>query len=233
MKKRILILMSCFCVVLSSFAQEWMTSLSAAKRLAMVQNKMILMMWEGSMNYPLPVLITDERGKNYYIRNLFESVPANEFIWEYFVPVSLSENNYDDMYNALKGNRNQAYLDKFNDDSIKVLDAAGNILNVGFTPWSILNLSDFTKKYGLDTSFISAELKNYNKEKDFYSAYFLASRYLDYAVLTNKSIRQKVIDLSEIYMEEARKLLETSNLEDSAVLAQRTELLELYANLIK
>ena len=233
MKRKLLVLVCCLFVVINSMAQEWMTSLDAAKRLAIVQDKMIFMMWEGSMSYPLPVYITNENGKSYYVKNLFESIPANEVIWDYFVPVSLSEHNYEEMYNALKDKRSQAYKDKFNDDSIKILDAAGNILNVEFTNSSYLNLSDLIEKYALDTSYLKAELTNYIKEKNFYSAYFLASKYLDYSILTNKAIRSKVVDLSEIYLKESLRFLEMNDFEDEIVLVERTELLELYSLLIE
>jgi len=232
MKKKMSVLICGLLIACSSMAQEWMTSLDAAKRLALVQNKMVLMMWEGSMFYPLPVMITDENGKTYYIKNLFESIPANEIIWDYFVPVSLSEDNYEAMYAAIKGKRSQAYMDKFNDDSIKILDAAGNILNVDFSYSSYLNLSNFIAKYALDTSYLNAELKNYVKDKNFYTAYFLASKYLDYSILTNKGLRKKIINLAEIYVRESQSFLENNTVDDKSTLTERAELLELYSDLI-
>lgn len=233
MNKKIAVLIFCLLLVFLARAQEWMTSLDAAKRLALTQNKMIFMIWEEATFYPLPVTMKDENGKTYFVRNLFENEGLNLIIWDHFVPVIVSERHYDDMYAAIKGKRTSKYIEKFNNDSVKIMDPAGNILNVDYNLQTYLDLSEFIENYALNTSFLSSELNNYKRNKDFYSAYFLSSRYLDYSILTNKNVRSKILDLSEIYLNEAESHLEIEDLEDEPTLVQRVELLELMADLIE
>jgi len=233
MKKKIGVLVFCLFVVFTAKAQEWMTSLDAAKRLALTQNKMIFMLWEEATFYPLPVMMKDNNGKAYFVRNLFENEGINQIIWEHFVPVIVSERHYEDMYSIIKDKRSARYIEKFNDDSVKIMDAAGNIINVDYNVQTYLNLSEYIQYYALNTSYLSSELSNYRRNKDFYSAYFLSSKYIDYSILTNKKIRPKILGLSKIYLNEAESFLENNNLDDEPTLKQRVELLELMVYLIK
>ena len=233
MKKKIAVLVFCLFALFFAQAQPWMTSLDAAKRLALTQNKMIFMFWEEATFYPLPVTMRDSKGKAYFVRNLFENEGLNEIIWEHFVPVIVSERHYEDMYSKIKNKRSTRYIEKFNDDSVKIMDAAGNIINVDYNVQTYLNLSKYIQYYALNTSYLSSELSNYRRNKDFYSAYFLSSKYIDYSILTNKKIRPKILGLSKIYMSEAESYLENSDLEDEPKLKQRVELLELKKYLIK
>ena len=123
MKQRLLtIFLVLFAISLSS-AQAWMTNLEIAQRLALVQNKMILMVWEETTSYEYPVLVKDEKGRTIFVNNLFEDEYISPLIWEHFVPVIVSEHRYADLYEKIKGKRSQKYIDKFNDDTIKILDA--------------------------------------------------------------------------------------------------------------
>lgn len=214
------------------FSQEWMTSLDVAKRLALTQNKMVFMMWEEATYYPLPVIFTDKNGKRFAIENLFENEAANKILWDYFVPVRVSEHQYDTMFAEIKGKRRLSYIDKFNDDSVKIMDAAGTIANVSsnYTPYLDLNNLIFT--YAWNTSFMQAELRNYNQKPDFYSAYYLSSKYLDFAVLNAKPVRSKILNLSEIYLKQAKKYIVNNDLDDEETLSQRAYFLELEADLI-
>ena len=232
MKRNILIIVLVFLNTVSGFAQDWMTSLDIAKRLALTQDKMILMMWEEATYYPLPVLFTDKKGEQFAIENLFENEAANTILWDYFVPVRVSESQYDEMYAEIAGKRRQSYIDKFNDDSVKIMDAAGNIVNISSNYATYLDLNYLILTYAWNTSFIKSELTNYIKNPDFYSAYYLASKYQDYAILNNKQLRSKILNLSDIYLNEARGYIENNDLENELTLSQRADLLEMKAQLI-
>jgi hypothetical protein len=82
-----------------------------AQDLAMVQNKMVLMVWEETTTYPYPVLVEDEKGRKVLVRNLFTDEYISPIIWDYFVPVIVSEDKYEDLYLQIKGKRNQNYID--------------------------------------------------------------------------------------------------------------------------
>jgi chaperonin cofactor prefoldin len=232
MKKIIIQTIFLFFIVQVSHSQEWMKSLDIAKKLALVQNKMILMVWEETTQYQYPVFVNDDEGNSIYIRDLFTNEKLSPLIWENFVPVIVNEYEYADLFNAVKGKRKQSYIDKLNDDGIKIMDAHGNIINVSMSPFDFINITKLIEKYSLNTSYVSAELINYKEDKNFYSAYYLASKYLDFALYTNKKIRPEIIDLSNIYLKEAKVFIANEKEEDKEVLAQRCELLKIQEDLI-
>ncbi len=214
----------------AGFSQEWFTSLDIAQRFALTQNKMILMVWEDVSKEPYPVAVKYDK-KTVIIPDLFTDESISPLIWQYFVPVIVSELHYEDMYKAIKGKRKQSYIDKFNDDSIKIMDANGTIVNTTQFVEGLENISNLISNYALNTYFISNQLRNYRYKKEFYSAYYLAEKYIDYAMYSNKRNRQELINVSNIYLNEAISFIETSK-EDKNLLKQRTELLKIQSYLV-
>lgn len=229
MKKIILLfvisLMASFCN-----AQEWFTSFDVAKRLALVQNKMLFVMWEESLNYQYPILFRSEEG-NLLIIDLSNNDTLDPIIWEYFVPVFLAESEYEELINKAK-KRGNKYIDKLNDDSIKIMDANKNILNVNDSFENEQNLTLIIKKYALNTSFLKQDLTNYLNNVNITSSFNLASKYYDYAIFATKDLRPEIIELANLYFEEAKVLLEEGNLENKEAIAQRLYLFEIKAHLI-
>jgi len=215
-----------------SYSQAWMNSLDFAQKLASVQNKMVLMVWEETTNYQYPVIVKDDKGRTLLIENLFEDENLSPLIWENFVPVIVSEDQYADMYLAIKDKRKQSYIDKFNDDSIKIMDINGNILNTAETSEDYPDITKLIETYAINTELLALELAGYKKEKDFYSAYYLASKYLDFTLYADKKIRPELINLANLYLNEAVGLLENNVAEDKVTLMQRVELLKIQENLI-
>ncbi|TXD81084.1 hypothetical protein ESY86_19305 [Subsaximicrobium wynnwilliamsii] len=232
--KRLILFVAIFCSSLGVLqAQAWMNNLDFAKRLALTQNKMLFVMWESSTMYPLPVRINDAKGQTYLVENLFESEELNRLIWEHFVPVSINEDNYEAMYDAIESRRSQDYLDKFNDDSIKIMDANGMILNMSVQNDIYLNLSEFIARYALDTSFLSLEQHSYAAEANFYNAFYLSSKYLDYTMFANEALRPELMALSMVYLNEARAKIKDEDQQEQAAMQQRSDLLELESFLLK
>ena len=215
-----------------SLAQNWMTSLPIAQDLALVQNKMVLMVWEETTLYPYPVLVNDETGRTIFIDNLFTDENLSPLIWKHFVPVIVSENRYADLYGSIKNKRTQRYIDKFNDNSIKIMDANGNIVNVLHYNGEFQNMTHLIEKYAVNTAFMAQELINYHNDKNFYTAYYLASKYFDFAVYSNDDLRKSIINLANIYLDHAKRLVDKETSEDRLALAQRAELLEIQQYLI-
>jgi len=225
------VLLIVFTVNLSS-AQAWMTNLEIAQKLALVQNKMVLMVWEETTKYPYPFYVKDDRGRTLLIQNLFEDETVTPLIWKHFVPVIISENQYADLYLEIKGKRNQSYIEKFNDDSIKIMDVNGNIINASGYFDDFPNITKLIEKYSLNTKFLELELAGYKKEKTFYSAYYLASKYLDYAMYCNEKIRPQIINLASLYLDEALIFVDTETSEEKETLIERVELLRIQQNLV-
>ncbi len=232
MKRYILLLLLSFFSLMAP-SQEWMTNLPAAKRIAMVQNKMLLMIWEEASMSPYPVSIYDDKGNKIYVRDLFENEFVNKLIWEHFVPVVVSEDVYAEWYNKLKGKRSVLYMQKFDDDFFKVIDVNGNILNTSEPYYEILNISEFIARYYLDTTYLKGELTNYMKQKDVYTTFRLAVKYIDISIYVNEDVKAEMIKLSNIYLDEASRFLESQQGEDKSLLKDKIFLQELKQMLIQ
>jgi len=231
MKKTVLIFLIALNFVGIGNAQEWFTSFDIAKKLALVQDKMLLVMWQNTLDYPYPVMLVGDKGVSMVV-NLNKSDDVNSLIWEHFVPVILLESKYDEIYSKIKKTRSVRYLDKLNDDSIKIMDANGNILNVKYVSTNYENLSLIIRKYGLSTSFLKLELANYSKEKNVTTAFNLGSKYLDFSIFTPKDTRAEIIDLANIYFNEAKSYLAESDLINKTGFLQRLEFLDIEKALI-
>jgi len=218
---------------LISNAQEWMSNLKVAQNLALVQNKMILMIWEEETFNDYPIVVVNKNNQRIVLNNLFEEMELNKAIWEYFIPVVVSEYVYNDLYEKIKNKRPQSYIDKLSDASLKVMDIHGNIVNITMPYDDEFNLSQIIEDYAFNTEFLAQELRNYKDNKNFLTAYFLASKYLDFAASNKAKVRPNIINLAKIYMQEAEDLLplESNNKQDE--FAQRLEMLQLQANLLE
>lgn len=230
MNKFVVFICICFSFNIS-FAQNWMTNLEVAQRLALTQNKLLVVIWEDAYYKQMPIYLNDGQGGKMLVKNMFSMSEIDRLLWEHFIPVVLSENQYPQLYNTIKNSRSATYLAKFNDDSLKVMDVNGNILNIHEDEY-ILNLSEFINKYGIDVSFLNTEYLNYKREKNFYSTFYLASKYMDLAFFIHPEVRSDMIDLASVYLDEASVLLEKENFENIAALEQRVSLLHIQEHLI-
>lgn len=222
-----------FFPLLTVNAQEWMSNLSVAQKLAAVQNKMVLMVWEEETLYDYPVVVVNSNNQPIIVNNLFSELELSRALWQHFVPVVVSEYVYDDLYAKVKNKRSELYLGKLSDASLKVMDINGNIVNVNMGYDNDFNLSILIEDYAFNTTFLSQELNNYSQSKNFYTSYFLASKYLDFSLFHKSRVRPNIINLAKIYMREAAQLLATEPTEKQAELKQRLELLELEADLFE
>ena len=231
MKRIILISLLSLFSISTGFAQEWMTNLDIAKRLARVQNKLLFVMWEESMEYDFPVVYKDDNGIMYFT-DLFQDESINQVLWDYFVPVVLYETTYEDLFSEIENVRSDKYIQRFQDDGIKIMDANGNIVNTGYFDSEPFNISEFIDRYSLNTTFLKAQLWNYWKKKSFNTAFALGAKYQDFAILVNKGVRKEITELADIYLDETRRLLEKEEIENKIGFRQRLDLLNLKRDLI-
>ncbi|OBX27047.1 hypothetical protein A9996_01295 [Gelidibacter algens] len=210
-----------------------MTSFDAAKRIALVQDKFLFVIWEDAALIPYPVIMNDAKGNEIVFDNMFDHQEINQIIWEYFVPVKLSEDLYGKLYDQIKDTRNRSYIAQFEDDNIKIMDVNGFILNRSVSPEAYFNLSEFISRYALNTSFLKAELGNYAEHKDFNSAFRLAFKYMDYAILVDEKLRKDVINMANMYLDNADKYVLQSDVNDKNNLTNKSNLLRLSQDLIR
>ena len=219
------------CSITFSNAQEWFTDFDIAKRLALLENKMLLVMWEGTLDYPYNVVVLNEKNVPIYI-NINQSDAVNSLIWDGFVPVLLPESSYGDIYSEAKKTRTLKYLNKLQDDSIKIMDANGNILNIESSTVQTQNLSLILEKYALDTSYMENELYNYSDEVNITTAFNLATKYLDFSIYAPKESRKEIIGLANIYFNESEQFLNKSDINNKSGFSQRLELIKIQQQLI-
>lgn len=232
MKSFLLTVLMGFLMFFCSYSQEWMTSYPLAKRLALSQNKMMLAVWEDAASYTYPVIVEDKKG-NKIVVELLKNEGVKKLVWQHFVPVIIKETLYEELSKGLSDKRSFKYMQKFNDDFLKVMDPNGNILNVSSqNDFTDENLSSIIKTYGLNTSFLNPELFNYYENKNFSTSFRLANKYLNATIYLNHFLKKEMINLSDIYMSEARTLLEVSGLENKNALKQKIDLLEIKKMLI-
>lgn len=220
-------------------AQEWFTSLEVAKRLALVQDKMLFVLWEGSLEEEYPVILFDENGTASLV-DLRENEFISQMIWEYFVPVKLPEFMYAEISNKVKETRGPTYYNRLIDDEIKIMDVNGNILNTddditkfyNINYYLYLGISEFIKRYALNTSYLKQDLENYAQEKNFVTSFRLATKYVDYAIFVTKELRPYVMDLANIYFDQAKKYLDEEGNAEAIGFTQKIELFKLQEDLI-
>jgi len=239
MKKTTITFIIFFMFTCACHTQEWLTSLDVAKNLATIQDKLLFVTWEGSLEGGYPVFFKNDQGYGEIV-DLVENEFLNSLIWDYFVPVKIPENKYEEQSNEVKKTRGLEYYNRLIDDSIKIMDINGNILNVKNTETYYADINynyyliivDFIKRYALNTSFLKVELKNYSQERNFVTTFRLASQYIDYAVLASKEVRPELIDLSSLYLQEAEGFLIEETSENINAYQQRIALLKIKQELV-
>ena len=228
--KRIVLLCMFSLMVTVCNGQEWIVSFDVAKRLASVQDKMLFVLWEGSFEYSNPVSINFGNGAVSVV-DISKDTSLDTLIQEYFILVKLSESEYDQFINEASG-RGYKYLNKLNDNSIKIMDFNGVILNMYDVAEGIVNLSLLIKKYALNTSFLKTELESYSVNQNFMTASLLGMRYIDFSIYADEQLRPELITLATVYLDESEHFL--SQIEDDRKEAylQKIELVEIKSSLI-
>lgn len=227
MKKALLVLIMTVSVSQITYTQEWLTSLEVAKELALIQDKMILALWENAAFNGFPYL--SQKNNKISVTDIVTGKAHQRIIWKYFVPVIIPEYRYEDLIKDVEGKRNSNYIQKFNDNSIKIMDANGNILDTDSFLYNLNNSSFATliTKYALNTKYLRQELKSYSFNRNFITTFRLASKYLDFAIYANKPLKKEIVDLSDVYMKEAIEKLEEEQPLNKEAYFQKIKLLEI------
>lgn len=218
----VLLMTSTFC-----FSQEleWMRSFDIAKRLALTQNKMLLVMWEEAAN---DFYIYNGRGIGEGYENILKYEGLKKILWEKYVPVIINESHYEALFKTIEGKQSLGYISRFNNDTIKIMDANGTIFTtIPYEIDELYRLITELGKYAIDTSFLEDELRNYSGNKNFSTAYRLSAKYMDYAAYQNKKLERLLTNMSIFYLEEAKRFLPSVDEAKREAFSQKCELLRL------
>ena len=108
-----------------------------------------------------------------------------------------------------------------------IIDANGKIAHRFSGYQAAAKLRNELLKYSLSTEYLSLELVNFHKNKNFNSATRLSQKYLNYSLLVEKEIKEQMIFLSNQYLEEAREDLKKND-PNYVEKKQKLKLLSLY-----
>ncbi len=232
MKRIILLIFFSLAFCFNSLGQEWFTSFDVAKSLALTQNKMLFVVWDDALQTPYYLEVNNENGKKFFI-DLTRNEEINAIIWDYFIPVLMPESEYGKLLDKAKNLRGTEYLTKLEDDSIKIMDVNGNILNSGPLMQPFENLQNLIELYALNTSFLKPFFKNYLQKANFTTSFILGSKYLDFAIFSARQTRNDLVTLADGYFSEARILLAAeSDLDNKSAFLQKLDFFKIKELLI-
>jgi len=192
---------------------------------------MLFVIWDDALQTPYYIEVIDENGKKMFV-DLTRNEEANKIIWDYFIPVLMPESEYGELLNKAKNIRGTNYLSKLEDDSIKIMDVNGAILNSHYSQQTFDNLNTLIELYGLNTSFLNPYFNNYLQKANFTTTFILASKYLDFAIFNSSQTRLDLVSLADGYLEEARIFLPESDLDNQSAFLQKLELFKIKELLI-
>lgn len=214
-------------------SQEWMQSLAFAQKLALTQDKLLFVMWENSNAKFYPINIIDvvdgtakPKGEDFKNNDYLDQI-----LWTYFVPVRLQEDQYEALFADVKGKYSMEYINKFNDDGIKIMDANGRILNVNERYGNSIYL-DYINRYAINTSYVKQHLKNYKREQNFSTTYLLALFYGDMAIKGETNLWEELTMLARLYLNEAKTMILHEDVEKQNYYNERAILLEIQLSLM-
>jgi thiol-disulfide isomerase/thioredoxin len=109
-----------------------------------------------------------------------------------------------------------------------IMDANGKVVYTFSGFHTATELKRELDKFAFSTEFLSLDLINYGKNKNYNSTLRVSQKYFDYSMYVPKESRNEVIALSNSYIDEAKKMLSKKE-DDYLQKKQRIELLELFS----
>jgi len=175
-------------VVTNSFATGWLNSFEDAQKLALAQNKLIVVdfwaTWCG------PCLKMDRESW---------SDPAVENLMQSFVPVKI---DIDKQKSLARSYGINAIPDVF------IMDGNGEIIHHHKGYMNSNDLKRELEKYLLNTQFLNRHAVQFFQKPQYNTAFKLAERYMDFALnIPEEEVRQNFLSVAENYLEKSEDLL--------------------------
>lgn len=193
-------------------ATHWMTNFKKAKKYAIATNRLVLVDFWATWCGPCKKMDADTWSKT-EVKELMKS----------YVPVKIDIDI------------NKAIARKYNVNaipSVLIVDGNGEIVYQSKGYMSKQQVMSLLKKFELNTSFLANEMTQYNLKKNFASTLRLGSKYQEFSLHLDKSIKATFVKLSNNYLKEAKNLLKKEKSLDKVALNQRLDLLDIQGKLI-
>ncbi|SFC55011.1 thioredoxin family protein [Flavobacterium phragmitis] len=111
--------------------------------------------------------------------------------------------------------------------NILIIDANGKVIHNILGYQNTSNLKSEIEKFNLSTEFLSVDLINYFKAKNFSTTIKITQKYYDFSLLIDKNIKKKVFNICREYLNDYKITLDKKEI-DYLKKSQKIELYKLY-----
>lgn len=195
-----------------SNAANWLTSFEDAQKIALATDKLMLVDFWATWCGPCQKMDSESWAK----KDVGE-------LMEGYIPVKVDIDIRSDLASKyeVKGI-----------PFIFIMDGNGTVIHkeIGYKPKS--DIVSLLKKYAINTSYLKISLAHFYANKTFLNSFRLASKYSDFSVLLDKTIRNDFLNASNEYFSISEKLLKKEDIKNKDWYSQKIELYSIQRILI-
>lgn len=111
--------------------------------------------------------------------------------------------------------------------NILIIDANGKVIHNFLGYQNVQNLKSEIEKFNLSTEFLSTDLLNYYKTKNFSTTIKITQKYYDYSLLVDPNVKKKILNTSREYLNDYKITLDKKD-KDFIKQKQKLDLYKLY-----